>query len=210
MANKNRTKAVLMASGGLDSTVLAFWLISKRIDFLPLFIDYGQHSRRTELETLRRVLPKRFSQKIAVIRLPVIYEGAESRLVRAPDLWRDRIVDEDLHLPHRNLLLLSAGVAYAETRRIKNLYAAFIETHRAPGADCCDSFFARFGKLLSETGEVKLKIPFKRMSKVQVARLGVKLEAPIDLTYSCLAAASIPCGACPNCVDRLNAIQSLS
>jgi len=209
MANKNPRKAVLMASGGLDSTVLAFWLLRKRIDFIPLFIDYGQHSRKTELETLKRVLPTRFSKRVNVINLPKIYEGSSSRLIEEPNLWRDRIKDADLHLPHRNLLLLATGVAFAESRGIGEVYAAFIETHRAPGTDCCDSFFKLFTELLSKTGSVKLKIPFKRFSKAQVAKIGVTLNAPIERTFSCLAAARIPCGACPNCVDRLNALESL-
>jgi len=209
MKNKAGSTAVLMASGGMDSTVLAFWLIRKQIDFTPLFIDYGQHSRRTELAALRRALPRKFSGKIAVVRLTTIYAGSYSRLIQAPNLWRDKIKDEDLHLPYRNLLLLAAGAAFAENKAIRNLYAGFIETHRAPGSDCCDSFFTGFDRLLSATGKVQLKLPFKRMSKAQVAQLGIKVSAPIGQTYSCLAAPRIPCGACPNCVDRLNAIASL-
>lgn len=199
-----------MASGGLDSTVLAYWLLRRRIDFVPLFVDYGQHSRKTELETLKKVLPTRFSKQVNVVRLPKIYDGSDSRLIKEPNLWRDHVEDKDLHLPHRNLLLLATGVAFAESRGVTEVYAAFIETHRAPGTDCCDSFFKLFMELLSKTGSIKLKLPLKRFSKAQVAKMGVTLKAPIELTFSCLAAARVPCGACPNCVDRLNAIESLA
>lgn len=199
-----------MASGGLDSTVLAYWLIRKRIDFVPLFIDYGQHSRKTELETLKHVLPKAYSKRINIIRLPKVYEGSGSRLINEPNLWRDRVEDADLHLPHRNLLLLSIGVAFAESRNICQLYAAFIETHRAPGTDCCESFFKLLTDVLSRTGKTALKLPFKRFSKSQVAKIGVTLKAPIEQTFSCLAASRVPCGACPNCVDRSNALASLT
>lgn len=209
MGAKLNPTAVLLASGGLDSTVLAFSLLQKGINFIPLFVDYGQHSRRTELTTLRSVLPVPHSQKVVVVRLPKIYEGSKSRLVRAPNLWRDRVCDEDLHLPNRNLLLLASGVSFAESRGIHDLYAAFIETHRAPGSDCCNSFFKIFEKLLSATSNVRLRLPFRRMSKTQVARMGVKMNVPIDLTFSCLAAPCVPCGACPNCVDRLKAFESL-
>jgi 7-cyano-7-deazaguanine synthase len=210
MASEPQRKAVLMASGGLDSTVLAFWLMRKRIGFVPLFVDYGQHNRETELKTLKKVLPAQYSKHISVIRIPKIYEGSSSRLIKEPNLWRDHIEDADLHLPHRNLLLLAIGVAFAESRGINEIYAAFIETHRAPGTDCCDGFFKMLTELLSKTGDINLKLPFKRYSKVQVAKIGVTLKAPIEQTFSCLAAASVPCGACPNCVDRLNAIDSLA
>jgi 7-cyano-7-deazaguanine synthase len=209
MATKSVPKVILLASGGLDSTVLAFWLMEHRIDFVPLFIDYGQHSRRTELKTLRSVLPKRYANKVSVIRLADVYKGSRSRLIKPANLWQDRVEDADLHLPHRNLLLLSAGVAFAESRGIDKVYAAFIETHRAPGTDCCDEFFAPLMKLLARTGTVQLKLPFKRFSKSQVAKIGVAVGAPIERTFSCLAAACIPCGACPNCVDRVNALERL-
>jgi 7-cyano-7-deazaguanine synthase len=210
MASKNSKRVLLLASGGLDSTVLAFWLKSRNMNVIPLFIDYGQHSRKTEIEALKKVLPVQFLKHLNIISLPKVYEGSTSRLVREPNLWKDQIRDADLHLPHRNLLLLATGVAFAESRGIMDVYAAFIETHRAPGTDCCDNFFLSLASLLSETGNTKLRLPFKRYSKAQVAKIGVKLGAPIGQTFSCLAASRIPCGACPNCVDRLNAIHSLS
>lgn len=205
----NSKKVVLLASGGLDSTVLCFWLLRRHCDVIPLFVDYGQHSQKMELQTLRKVLPKQFVKKTRVVRLPIIYKGSESRMINEANLWREHVQDADLHLPHRNLLILSAGFAFAESRAIDEVYAAFIQTHRAAGPDCCDGFFKLLTKLLSNTGRVRLKLPFKRFSKTQVARIGMDLKAPIAQTFSCLAAARIPCGACPNCVDRLNAFDSL-
>ena len=207
MKSKKSSQAVLLASGGLDSTVLAFWLLRKKVDVIPLFIDYGQHSRTTEFETLKKVLPTSFTEKINVARIPDVYRGSSSRMIREPNLWLDQIQDHDLHLPHRNLLLLATGVAFAETRNISQIYAAFIETHRALGADCNSAFFKVFNQLLSATSSVKLKLPFQHFSKAQVAKLGVNLGAPIAQTFSCLAASRFPCGACPNCVDRTNALD---
>ena len=45
---------------------------------------------------------------------------------------------------------------------------------------------------------------------MKVAKLGIELKAPIGATFSCQASPDIPCGACPNCVDRLNALKELS
>jgi 7-cyano-7-deazaguanine synthase len=47
------------------------------------------------------------------------------------------------------------------------------------------------------------------MSKIDVAKIGLSLKVPIDETFSCQAASKVPCGACPNCVDRLNALKAL-
>lgn len=209
MKSEQTSVAVLLASGGLDSTTLAYSLLSKKIDFIPLFVNYGQHSREVELSSLRAVLPGELKERIAVVDVSSVYNGSQSRLLIEPNLWKERVVDEDLFLPHRNLLLLSIGAAFAETRGIHDVYAAFIETHRAPGRDCCVPFFDEVDRIMRQSGDVSIKLPFQGMSKIEVARLGVSLGAPIGQTFSCLAASEIPCGACPNCVDRLRALDSL-
>lgn len=206
----NASKPVLLlASGGLDSTTLAYSLIQQGIEFTALFINYGQHSAHTELTTLTEVLPESYRGKIEVIDISAVYRGSSSRLVVPPDLWHEHVEDEDLFLPQRNLLILSIGAAFAESRSINQLYAGFIETHRAPGADCCDPFFEIMDKLMIQSGKVQIILPLRGLSKAEVARLGVSVGAPIGQTFSCLAAAEIPCGACPNCVDRLQALDSL-
>jgi 7-cyano-7-deazaguanine synthase len=52
-------------------------------------------------------------------------------------------------------------------------------------------------------------MPFRNYSKYDVAKLGIDLNAPIGMTFSCQASSSIPCGACPNCVDRLDALKKI-
>lgn len=200
---------LLLASGGLDSTTLAYALIEQGIDFTPLFINYGQHSSNTELTTLLEVLPVGIRERVEVVDVSAIYRGSSSRLVVAPDLWQEQVEDDDLFLPQRNLLILSIGAAFAESRGMTKVYAGFIETHRAPGADCCDPFFEIMDRLMLQSGQVEIVLPLRSLSKAEVAQLGVSVGAPIGQTFSCLAAATVPCGACPNCVDRLQAIDSL-
>lgn len=53
-------------------------------------------------------------------------------------------------------------------------------------------------------------MPFRNFSKYEVAKLGIELQAPVGATFSCQASPDIPCGACPNCVDRLKALRELS
>lgn len=56
---------------------------------------------------------------------------------------------------------------------------------------------------------VKINIPYREMSKIQVANLGLELGAPIAETYSCQVNSVNPCGVCPNCVDRITAMRDL-
>src|SRR5688572_24068173 len=105
--SKTAINSVLLASGGMDSTTLAYWLQSRQIGFVPVFINYGQHCADTELKTLLQVLPEGYAAQAEVLNVSDVYRGCKSRLIDEPNLWRDEIQAEDLYLPYRNLLLLS-------------------------------------------------------------------------------------------------------
>lgn len=203
-----RYDAVLLASGGLDSTTLAYWLVEKGVSFIPLFLDYGQHCSTTEYETASDVLPAS-CRPIHRVNIADVYRESRSRLISEADLWHEDVAYTDLHLPYRNLLMLSIGAAYAQSRGCRSLYAAFINSNHAIEIDCSAAFFEQLSSLLGEYGTVQIKMPFRAMSKYEVAAEGIRLQAPIGRTFSCQVSSTVPCGACPNCVDRLDALQAL-
>lgn len=210
MASSDVKQAVLLASGGLDSTTLAYWLVSQGIEFSPVFVNYGQHFAETELAALMEVLPPSYPEKLNVLNLGDIYKGTASRLINEPDLWHEKVSSEDFYLPYRNLLLLTVGAAFAQARGYSYLYSAFINSNHAQELDCSTEFFDKLTPVLADYGSVKIEMPFREMSKYEVAKLGISLKAPIGYTFSCHASSKIPCGACSNCVDRLEALQRLS
>lgn len=206
---KNKRNGILLASGGLDSTTMAYWLIDQKIDFIPLFINYGQHCANTELETLKKVIPQNYLHRIEVINISDIYRNSNSRFIKPANLWSDEISANDLYLPYRNVLLLSVAAIYAQNIQLSNVYSAFINSNHAKEIDCSNAFFNNLETLLFEYGTVKINMPFRNMSKYEVAKLGIELGAKIGETFSCQASPQIPCGACPNCVDRLEALRKL-
>lgn len=201
--------SILLASGGMDSTTLAYWLIAQGIEFQPLFVDYGQHCMKTELESLKKVLPTSHLHKLEILDISAIYAGSNSRLINAADLWKDEISADDLYLPYRNLLLLTIAAIFAQKNKYSTVYSAFINSNHAKEIDCSNSFFVSLAELLKDYGSVKIEMPFRYLSKYEVAQIGIELNAPIGYTFSCQASPDIPCGACPNCVDRLEALRKL-
>jgi 7-cyano-7-deazaguanine synthase len=203
-------RAVLLASGGMDSTVLAYWLERREVPVRPLFIDYGQHNSEVELETLARTLPRCFAGQVHTARLATVFSGSRSRLLHEANLWTEDVTADDLFLPYRNLFLLAAGAAYAASHGFTELYAAFINSNHAREIDATRVFLDSLSSFFSSAGAVGIHMPFRDYSKEEVARLGLGLDAPIALTYSCQIASRVHCGACPNCVDRLAAFRALS
>ena len=202
-------KVILLASGGLDSTTMAYWLIDQGIDIIPLFIDYGQHCAKTELETLKDVLPKTYKGQIEILNVSDIYKYSSSRFINEANLWEEKITADDLYIPYRNILILTLAASFAQSLNINEVYSAFINSNHAKEIDCSKDFFSRMEMMLGEYGSVKIKMPFLEMSKLEVAQIGLEIKAPIGKTFSCQASAKTPCGACPNCVDRLDAISKL-
>jgi 7-cyano-7-deazaguanine synthase len=200
---------ILLASGGLDSTTLAYWMQEEGIDFVPLFINYGQHCAETEFLTLKNVIPKSKLSKIEVIDVSQIYKKSKSKFIQEADLWNESIVADDLYIPFRNILILTIGASFAQTMGFNNVYSAFINSNHAKEIDCSNQFFDSMGKILDDYGSVNIVMPFLNLSKCDVAKIGFKLKAPITNTFSCQASSKIPCGACPNCVDRLKALDEL-
>lgn len=198
-----------MASGGLDSTTMAYWLINQEIEFIPLFINYGQHCAETEYETLKKVLPPSYIDKIEVIDIRSIYKHSKSKFINPANLWEEEIVADDLYIPYRNVLLLTIGATFAQTLGLSNLYSAFINSNHAKEIDCSNEFFEKMESMLSDYGSVKINMPFRYYSKYDVAKIGIELGASIGNTFSCQASPLVPCGACPNCVDRLDALRRI-
>ena len=201
--------AVLLCSGGLDSTTLAFWLLKNKINFLPLFLNYGQHCAQTELNKLEELLPTDYNRNVVSINISDIYLESNSRLIKEANLWKEKVSYEDMYLPYRNLLFLSIAAAFAQCRNIKRVYAAFINSNHAKEIDCSAIFFNQLSDILHEYGSVQIEMPFKLMSKYEVVKLGLNLGVPIAKTFSCQISSKVPCGACPNCVERLNALKKL-
>jgi 7-cyano-7-deazaguanine synthase len=197
-----------MVSGGLDSTVMAYWLEGKGQAVQPLFIDYGQHTAEMELTTARRLLPASQQEDLQVARISGLVDQSSSLLVKAVDLWAVSATSEALILPYRNLMLLALGATHASSRGSTALYSAFINSNHALEIDATSSYLAGLGSLFGALGSVQLEMPFKGMSKVEVARLGLELGAPVAQTYSCQVNSQTHCGACPNCVDRIEALTS--
>jgi 7-cyano-7-deazaguanine synthase len=208
--NASSITAVLLASGGMDSTTLAYWLRDKSINFAPLFINYGQHCALTELERAKEVLPVPAFNELKIVNICDIFVTCSSRLIKEPNLWEETVSHDDFYLPYRNLLLLSVAAAFAQSHGIFEVYAAFINSNHAKEIDCSAHFFDQLNGMLGEYGSVQMHMPFRDLPKRRVAQIGLSLGAPIARTFSCQAASSVPCGACPNCVDRLDALGSLN
>lgn len=197
---------ILLVSGGLDSTTVAYSLDSEGVDVFPVFFDYGQHCVEMEWNRVNEVLPARM-RRPERFDISDIFRGSSSRLIKEADLWHDRVTDADLYVPYRTLLFFAAAAARAQTMGVLDVYTGFINSNHAKEIDCTAEFMNKLDGLIENIGPVRFTSPFRYSSKTEVAQTAVRLGVPIGRTYSCQAASEFPCGACPNCVERLRALE---
>jgi 7-cyano-7-deazaguanine synthase len=198
-------RALLLASGGLDSTTVAYQLAATGIEVWPVFFDYGQHCVEMEWARVNEVLPRHVKTPER-IRISEIFRGSKSRLIEEADLWRDNIADDDLYLPYRTMIFFAAAAARAQTLGVLTVYTGFINSNHAKEIDCTSEFMNKLDGLIESVGPVRFVSPFRYSSKTDVVRAALTLGVSIGRTYSCQASSQFPCGACPNCVERLKAL----
>lgn len=199
-------RALLLASGGLDSTTVGYQLAAAGVEVLPIFFDYGQHCVDVEWSRVNEVLPSDMKRPER-FNISDLFRGSQSRLIREADLWIEAVKDDDLYIPYRTMLFFAAAAARAQIVGILDVYTGFINSNHAKEIDCTAAFMNSLDELTSSIGPVRFHSPFRYSSKAEVAKAAAELGVPIGRTYSCQASAQFPCGACPNCVERLNALK---
>lgn len=199
-------KALLLASGGLDSTTVGYQLAAAGVSVVPIFFDYGQHCIDVEWSRVNEVLPSDM-QRPERFNISDLFRGSQSRLIREADLWTEEVKDADLYIPYRTMLFFAAGAARAQIAGILDVYTGFINSNHAKEIDCTAAFMNSLDGLTSSIGPVRFHSPLRFSTKAEVAKVAVALGVPIGRTYSCQASAQFPCGACPNCVERINALK---
>jgi 7-cyano-7-deazaguanine synthase len=201
-------QAVVMVSGGLDSTTVCYLLADQGTNVHPIFFDYGQHCAETEWAKVQEVLPQEVAPPER-LNISDVFRGSHSRMVVEADLWHETVSDEDLYLPYRTMLFFAVAAARAQTLQILSVYSGFINSNHAKEIDCSTDFMNGLEELSRGVGAVRFFSPLREKTKTEVLRQAIELGVPIGRTFSCQASSSFPCGACPNCVERLNALKEV-
>ena len=205
-------KAVILLSGGMDSTVLLYYMLSENWQCHALSIHYGQrHSR--ELAAARAIANK--------VRVPhiecdlgqirgLLRGSSQTDAVPVPEGHYEDPVMRLTVVPNRNMILLSVAAATAIGIGAKVVaYAAHTGDH-AVYPDCRPEFIKALGtalRLCHYDDGVRLMSPFVNKSKADIARIGAGLAVPFELTYSCYQGQAKHCGKCGTCVERREAFQ---
>ena len=205
-------RALVLFSGGLDSTVLATQMKQEAKETRLLSIDYGQRHAK-ELD---------HSQKVAdhlglaheILKLPQLgqFLGGSSLTDKSISLPEGHYAEESMKstvVPNRNMILLALAGGHALSLGFDTIaYAAHAGDHTIY-PDCRPEFADAMDKALglADWKDLNLHRPYVEMTKSDLVSLGDQLGAPLHLTWSCYAGGEIHCGKCGTCVERKEAFE---
>lgn len=220
-------RAVVLLSGGLDSSTVLAWARSEGRSCFALSFDYGQR-HLVELERASEIAAMLGAVEHRTARIDLRAFGG-SALTDDIDVPKDRIdghgrseVDsagQDIpvtYVPARNTIFLSFALAYAEVRDASEIWLGINAIDYSGYPDCRPEYLAAFQQLSDlatkagvEGHGPRLVAPLAELSKVDIVRKARSLGVPIDRTMSCYdpQPSGAACGRCDSCILRSQALQ---
>jgi 7-cyano-7-deazaguanine synthase len=114
------------------------------------------------------------------------------------------------YVPFRNAHFLAVAVSWAEVLGAEKVYIGAVEPDSSGYPDCRPEYYRAFNEVVktgTKEGTIRVVTPLIAMHKAEIVRLGLELNAPFDLTWSCYQGEERACGVCDSCVLRLRAFR---
>jgi 7-cyano-7-deazaguanine synthase len=199
----------------MDSCVTAATAIADGYDLAFLYVNYGQLTKFRELKAFHDIADHYLVKQKLVVDLSHLLEIGGSCLtdenIEVPDADLENLDIPVSYVPFRNANILSAAVSWAEVLEAKAIYVGAVEDDSSGYPDCRRSFFDAFEHTI-ETGtkpntKIKIITPLITLSKKEIVEMGITLNAPLNLTWSCYKNEDIPCGECDSCALRARGFE---
>lgn len=213
---KERERAVVCLSGGMDSCVCAA-LATRDYDAFALHFGYGQRTEERELRASRAVAERLGFKDFLHLKMDLFRRIGGSALtdeaIEVPKARAEGEIGAEIpvtYVPFRNAHFLAAAVSWAEVLGAKRIMIGAVEQDSSGYPDCRPAYYDAFQRLIktgTRDGDILVETPLIRMRKREIVALGVELGAPLDLTWSCYSGAEQACGECESCVLRLRAFS---
>ena len=204
-------KAVILLSGGLDSTTCLAMAKAQGFECYTLGFDYGQR-HNSELKAAVRVADAMSDNPHKVIRLNLDAIGGSALTDESIEVPTGQSGEPDsipvTYVPARNTVFLSIALGYAEVIGANHLFIGANAVDYSGYPDCRPEFIAAFEALSNvatkagvEGAGIKIHAPLMQMSKADIARAGTELGVDYSLTITCYQAndEGRACGACEAC-----------
>lgn len=220
----SKKRAVVLLSGGLDSTTTAAIARSEGFDVYGLTFDYGQR-HEVEIKAAQQIAERLglANHKVCQIGLRMFGGSALTSDIAVPKGRSTAEMDRDIpvtYVPARNTIFLSFALAWAEVLKANDIFIGVNAVDYSGYPDCRPEFieaFQRMARLATKVGvdgtqQLAIHTPLIRLTKAQIIRCGLDLGVDYSLTITCYdpTGTGTACGHCDACLLRLKGFEENS
>ncbi len=211
---KNK-RAILLLSGGIDSTTLLAKLSRENYEIVAVSFSYNQ-KHEIEIKYAKQNAEKYHVKKHLIIQLDnalfkssaLVNREIDVATYESSELPKGQI---NAYVPFRNLLFLSSALSLAESMNINEVYLAVNSDDNVNFWDCKIDFIEKINAITLSNTFIQIKTPFIYMSKTEVVKLAQQLNVDLNETITCYQPSeTIECGVCLSCITKQNAIENAS
>ena len=207
-------KAVVILSGGIDSSTLLYDTASRGYEVSALTFIYGQKHER-EIGSARAICNE-LSVSHRVVDLSALKPILSGSALTDPDVEIPDVPETSEHydtlkatiVPNRNAIFLSIAVGYAVSTGAGSVLFGAHHSDRGVYPDCRAEFAEAFQaaeRLATDMPELRVEAPYAALDKADIVKLGTGLGVPFGLAWSCYKGGEIHCGVCSSCRERKRA-----
>jgi 7-cyano-7-deazaguanine synthase len=214
MSNISTKKAICILSGGMDSTLASYMAKNDGYEIIAVHFNYGQRTQDRELKAFRDICEDLEILEKYEIDIPFFTQIGASALT-------DKNIDVPTggieagvpitYVPFRNGIFLSITAAIAEKEGATAMYIGVVQEDSSGYPDCTDEFISKMEKAINQGTKEETKIeiltPLVHLSKSQIVQEAIKLNVPLEHTWSCYKEETEACGVCDSCRLRLNGFK---
>ena len=209
-------KAVVLSSGGIDSTTVMAMAKHEGFEIHSLSFSYGQR-HAVELEAAHKVADALGAAEHLVINIDLKKIGGSSLTddMDVPKARDERTMTREIpvtYVPARNTIFLSFALAWAEVLESSDIFIGVNAIDYSGYPDCRPEYidaFERMANLATKAGvegttKIKIKTPLIRLTKAQIINKGIELGIDYSVTHSCYdpSPQGLACGRCDSCFLR--------
>ncbi|MBX3245437.1 MAG: 7-cyano-7-deazaguanine synthase QueC [Acidobacteria bacterium] len=210
-SNDNVPLAVCLVSGGMDSCVSAAIANRENALVAMLHISYGQITEERERLAFNYIAG--FYNAFRVLDVSIEYLakiGGSSLTDKAMAVTEADLGSKEIptsYVPFRNANMLAIATSWAEVLGATIIYIGAVAEDSSGYPDCRPEFYAAFQQTIN-TGtkpdtHIEIRTPIIQLSKAEIVKKGIELNAPLHLTWSCYRSEDLACGTCDSCALRL-------
>ena len=207
--------AVCLVSGGMDSCVTAAIAANESVETAFLHVSYGQLTEARERRAFNAIADHYgVSNRLDVSIEHLAKIGGSSLTDAEMEVTEADLDSKEIptsYVPFRNANMLSIAVSWAEVLKAGSIYIGAVAEDSSGYPDCRPEFYRAFQAAIDAgtkpDTQIELRTPIIHLSKADIVKKGVELNAPLHLTWSCYRNEELACGTCDSCALRLRGFR---